>query len=123
MDKVFKELETVIELNGNEVPATVRISLADDEDFTIDDIDFENEEEKTRFQRKLNRGEITATVIMVEVNALGESDTAVLGSVLVEKPEDVDSAVEEYEMISEATDAVVTLITEKYETLKPYFEA
>lgn len=122
MANLIKELETVISINGKEANATIEISVEQDEDFTIDDIDFENEEEKSRFERRLNRGDISAQVVFVEVSALGESDTAVLGAVLVERVEDVDQAVNDHGMIQEATDALVKAINSKYEVLKPYFQ-
>lgn len=123
MQELIKQLETIITINGNEVAAIIRVSVSQDEDFSIDDIDFDNEEDKARFERKLNRGELTASVVLVEVHALGEAESVALGSVLVASQADIDTAVEDHGLIEEATEFVVKAITDKYEMLKPYFQA
>lgn len=119
---LIKELETVVSINGNEVAAVVRLFWDNDDDYETD-MDFENEEEKEKFERRLARGDILYAVLFAEVCALGETGEDILGGVLVEKPEDMDTTIEEYNMIETATDELIKAVTEKYEALKPYFQA
>lgn len=121
MQLVYKELETVIEINGIEANATITIGLEEDDNFSSDDIDFENELDKETFDRRIDRGTIQPTVVSVEVTALGETETVSLGSVLVESSKDVDDAVEEYGLVAEATEHLIKTIEGRFETLKPYF--
>lgn len=123
MSNLYKQLETVISINGHEVAAIIRIETEFDETFGLDDIDFENEEEKARFERKLSRGELEPTFLRVEVYALGENGSDALGGVLVAKSEDLDNTVKEHDMIENATDELIKAIEAKFNTLKPYFQA
>lgn len=119
--ETFKEMETVVTVNGKELEAIVRISTDLDSDFDSSDIDFENEEQVQQFQRMLDRGEIEARVILVEVTALGETGSDSLCQVLVKTSEDVDNAVAEHNMIEDATNNLIEELKFKYENLNVLF--
>jgi hypothetical protein len=122
MKNIVKEMETVFVLNGKEVDATITISTEHDEDFDLSDIDFENDQDKTRFERKLARNELEPVYILVEISALGETESDSLGRCFVTSPEDLDSYVSDHNMIEDATNSLTELLKAKYETLKPFFE-
>lgn len=121
--ETFKEMETVVAVNGKDVSAVIRISTDLDSDFDSSDVDFENEDQVQQFQRMLDRGEIEARVILVEVIALGETGSDSLCQVLVKTSEDVDDAVAEHNMIEDATNNLVSELKFKYEELANVFAA
>lgn len=116
-----KQMETVLELNGKTVNGLIEIEIEADEGFSIDEMDFENEDQKNTLQRRIDRGNVEVVCILVKVSALGETETVSLGSCFVEKPDDVDNTVQEYALIAEATELLTTALKDKYDTLKEVF--
>lgn len=118
-----KQMETVIEINNKPVNAVIEIEVDADEGFSIDEMDFENEDQKNTLQRRIDRGNVAIVTVLVKVSALGETETVSLGGVFVEKPEDVTNTVQEYELISEASDLLADSLLAKFEVLKDFFES
>jgi len=121
--KVFKEMETVVLMNGKQVDAVIKVITENDEDFSIDNLDFENEGKRDQFAVQLERGSIVPTIVKVEITALNETADASVSEVLVKSSDDIARTVEEFKLIQEAMETLVDSVKSKFETLNQVFGA
>ena len=121
--KVFKEMETVVLMNGKQVDAVIKVITENDEDFSIDNLDFENEGKRDKFSVQLERGSIVPTIVKVEITALNETADASVSEVLVKSSDDIARTVEEFKLIQEAMETLVDSVKSKFETLNQVFGA
>lgn len=92
-----------IEINKKLVEVRVTVNVYYDDDFDLN-CDFENEEEKTRIIRQIERGLLTPVFVQVESHIEGRLfGLSSLGSNLIESKEsEIDSILNDHNLVEES---------------------
>ena len=123
MKQLFSVSKEDIEINGYKLPVTIKVFTEWDDTFNIDDIYFDSQtDDKLKFERKLERGDIMPAIITVTASLDEFIGSDNMGSVIVENPNDVDATVKEYQMIDRSKADLVANMSAQYATLKLIFE-
>lgn len=120
--EVFKRTQADIEINGikHTVTITIETDFCDSDPL---DMDFESEEDKANFIRKLDNGTYSNLYIRVRASLPGFVDQGqdALGGCIVSNPTDIDNIIEEHGMIDNAVSDLDKSLKSQYQFLNNLF--
>ena len=115
MTDIIEVIETEIDVNGTAVPATITVSVTEDDTDPAGDFDFGDADENAEYLARFQSGELFMGLIKVSATALGEECIEYLGSCHLRSGDEeaVKTYAREYQMI----DAVIKELTDTVQQL------